>query len=226
MSANAETPDTRYMLREPVPTILLEDDLSAIPKEVEAANKKAVAAWDGFQEATRQLRHARTEQQLAPSLDAAADASAIAAGKELPTERALNATSEAVTMCARREQAARTLARDSQLALGYAINRNRVPWISEQTSVVDVVRDECLDLVERLNVALNALTRERTLLAGLKDFPLGGALDYARMGRIHAPVMGPSPDLEALKEAINPTATGNKLASSGSARMSRHPLPG
>jgi hypothetical protein len=223
MSANPETPDTRYKLREPIPGILLEDDLSAIPKEVEAANAKAVAAWDGHRTALVQLRSARDEQNLAPHLDAIAGASAIAAGKELPTERAQNATSEAVTLCARREQGARTLARDAQLELAYAINKHRVVWTGEQSAVCTVARDECLDLVRQLGVALDALTRERVLLDGLKDFPQGGALDYTRMGRINAPVMAPSADLQAIREAINPTTQGNTLASN-SAPTSRRVL--
>jgi hypothetical protein len=224
MSAKPQdAPDTRYKLREPVPGILLEDDLSAIPKEVESANAKAVAAWDGHQDATRRLRHARNEQNLAPALDQAADASAVALGKEMPSERAQFSTRKAVDLCARREQAARTLARDSQLELGYAINRHKPVWISEQSSVVEAAQGECLDLVDRLRVALDALTRERVLLDGLKDFPLGGALDYCRMGRIHPPVIGPSPDLQAIREAIDPPAEGNVLQSN-SAPMSRRVL--
>jgi hypothetical protein len=229
MSTSTETPpDAKYMLREPVATILLEDNLSAIPKEVETANQEACSAWDAFQDAQRRLRHARDEQKLAPSLDAAADASAVAAGKELPEqrERATFATLEAVHACARREQAARTLARDAQLALGYCIHKHQVMWISDQGSVVSATQDECLDLLERLGVAYAALTRERVLLDGLEKFPQGGHLDYCRMGRIHAPQSAPLADLEAIKEAINPTATGNTLAASNSAPMSRRTLGG
>jgi hypothetical protein len=223
MSATEETPITRYKLREPVPGILLEDDLSAIPKEVEAANAKAVAAWESHQTAMVQLRHARNEQNLAPSLDKAADAAAIAAGKALPEQRALTATSKAVELCARREQGARTLARNSQLELAYTINKHRPVWVSEQGAVCTVARDECLDLVERLGVAHAALTRERVLLDGLKDFPQGGALDYCRMGRLNAPVVGTPPELEALRQAIDPTTRGNTLASN-SAPTSRRTL--
>jgi hypothetical protein len=223
MSANPEIPDARYKLREPVPGILLQDDLSAIPKEVESANAEAVAAWDAFQDAQRQLRHARDEQNRAPSLDALADASAIAAGKPMPEQRATPAAREAVELCARREQGARTLARSTQLELAYTINKHKPVWISDQTGVVTATRSECLDLVERLGVAFDALTRERVLLDGLKDFPQGGALDYCRMGRINAPVMAPSADLQAIREAINPTTQGNTLASN-SAPMSRRVL--
>jgi hypothetical protein len=144
-----------------------------------------------------------------------ADASAIAAGKELPTERAQFAAREAVDLCARREQGARTLARASQLELAYTINKHKPVWISEQSAVCTVARDECLDLVRQLDVAFSALQRERVLLDGLKDFPLGGALDYCRMGRINAPIMGPSADLEALKGLIDPPTQGNTLRPAG-----------
>jgi hypothetical protein len=226
MSTPKETPpDAKFMLREPVPTILLEDNLSAIPKEVESANQTACSTWDAFQDAQRRLRHARDEQKLAPSLDAAADASAIAAGRELPEqrERATFATLEAVHACARREQAARTLARDAQLALGYCIHKHKVVWVADQGSVVSATQSECLDLVDRLGVAFSALQRERVLLVGLEDFPLGGHLDYCRMGRLNAPQLPPLEDLETIREAINPTTRGNTLASN-SAPMSKRVL--
>jgi hypothetical protein len=225
MSANPEdAPDTpRYKLREPVAGILLEDNLSACPPEVQTANAKAVSAWDAFQGAQRQLRHARDEQNRAPSLDALADASAIAAGKPMPEQRATPAAREAVDLCARREQGARTLARASQLELAGEVNKHKPMWISEQSAVCTVARDECLDLVRQLDVAFSALQRERVLLAGLEEFPQGGALDYCRMGRINAPVMGPSADLEALKGLIDPP-TGNQLQSVQTAPMSRRVL--
>jgi hypothetical protein len=224
--ATTETPDTRYMLREPVPTILLEDNLSACPPEVQAANTKAVAAWDGFQDAAGRLQHVRSEQKLAPSLDALADESAVAAGEKLPKERATFAAREAVVACARKEQATRNIARTTQLELGYAINKNRTVWLADQGDVVTAAQGECLDLLQRLGVAYAGLTRERVLLNGLEEFPQGGHLDYCRMGRIHAPVSAPLADLEELKEAITPTRTGNKLASSNLAPTSRRTLPG
>jgi hypothetical protein len=208
MPTKTETqPDAKYLLREPVRGILLEDDLSAIPREVETANALAVAAWESLQQAMVQLRHARAEQKLAPSLDASADAAAIAAGKELPTERAQHAAREAVQLAARREQAARSHARSTQLELAYCIHKHRVVWISDQTGVVTAAEGECIDLLRQLGVALDALTRERTLLAGLEGFPLGGHLDYARMGRFDAPVTSPEPELAGLKERITPTSS-------------------
>jgi hypothetical protein len=223
MSTTEDAPDTaRYKLREPVPGILLPDDLSAIPKEVESKNAEAVSAWEKHQDAMVQLRSARNEQNLAPSLDKAADAAAIAAGKALPEQRALTATSKAVELCARREQGARTLARNSQLELAYAINKHRPVWVSEQGAVCTVARDECLDLVRQLDVAFSALQRERVLLDGLKEFPQGGALDYCRMGRLNAPIVGTPQELEALRQAIDPPAHGNTLNSS--APMSKRVL--
>jgi hypothetical protein len=224
MSANTDTPAAKFMLREPVPTILLEDGLSAIPREVETVNTKAVSAWDAFQDGAARLRSARNEQKLAPSLDASADASAVAAGEKLPVERATFAAREAVHACARREQAARTLARETQLALAYTIHKHKVVWISDQGSVVSAAQSECLDLVERLGVAFSGLQRERVLLSGLEKFPQGGHIDYARMGRYNAAQLPPLENLEAIKEAITPTTTGNTLAASNLAPTSRKTL--
>jgi hypothetical protein len=208
MPTNPETPpDAKFMLREPVRSILLADNLSACPPEVQAANTEAVSKWDAHQAAIVQLRHARTEQDLAAGLDRAADTAAIAAGKEMPAERAQQATSEAVQIAARREQAARSLARSTQLALAHCMHKNKTVWVADQGGVVTAAQDKCLDLLERLGVAYAALTRERVLLSGLQGFPLGDHLDYTRMGRYDAPVSAPLADLEALKEAISPTSS-------------------
>jgi hypothetical protein len=223
MSTPKETPDAKFMLREPVPTILLEDNLSACPPEVQTANTKAVAAWDGFQDAASRLRHVRNEQKLAPTLDALADESAVAAGEKLPKERATFAAREAVHACARKEQATRNIARTTQLELAYTINRHKIVWVGDQRAVVEAAQGECLDLVDRLGVAFSALQRERVLLVGLEDFPLGGHLDYCRMGRLNAPQLPPLEDLETIREAINPTTRGNTLASN-SAPMSKRVL--
>jgi hypothetical protein len=192
-----ETAPTTFKLREPVASILLEDHLSAIPSEVETANALAVAAWDSFQQAGAQLRHARAEQKLAPGLDAAADNAATEAGKEMPKERAQSAAHEAVALAARREQVARAHARGTQLDLAHSVNRHRGAWIREQESgVIAAAQGECVEILRNLEVALSALSRERVLLDGLKEFPVAGALDYCQMGRYTPYRSTPSPALE------------------------------
>jgi hypothetical protein len=105
--------------------LLLPDGLAAIPKEVETAHAAAVAAFDRYQAAEREYRHAREQARLAPSLDASADAAAAALGKPLPAQCATHASREALALAARRFEASKVNARDTQIVLARAIAKHK-----------------------------------------------------------------------------------------------------
>jgi hypothetical protein len=135
------------------------------------------------QAATAQLRHARAEETLSHALDAAADRAAVAAGSEMPPERAQHAAREARQLAARRDEAARSHALGTQLELARTIDKHRVVWVADQGGAVSAAECECLDLLERLGVAYEALAKERVLLSGLEGFPLGGAFELHAHGQ-------------------------------------------
>jgi hypothetical protein len=194
--------------------LLLPDGLSCIPADVRLANDEAVAAFEKYQHAERELRGARTRAQQAASLDASADASAAALGKELPPERATIAARESLQTCARALEASKTNARNTQFTLAKRIAKRLPQWMPEQDAVVEACAGECRDLLGQLTVAYAALEKERTLADALAEFPPQGSLVGVRLGRINAPVSGTPPELEALRKAIDPPAQGNTLNSS------------
>jgi hypothetical protein len=139
----------------------------------------------------------------------------------MPPERAQHAAREARQLAARRDEAARSHALGTQLELARTIDKHRVVWVADQGGAVSAAECECLDLLERLGVAYEALAKERVLLSGLEGFPLGGALNYTRMGRINPPVTSPAPEFATIRERISPTSS---TPARNSAPMSKRTL--
>jgi hypothetical protein len=201
--------------------ILLPDGLSCIPADVQLANDEAVKMFEKYRLAERELRGARTRAEQAASLDASADASAAALGKELGPERATIKARETLHACARALDATKTNARNTQFTLAKRIAKRKPTWMPEQQAVVEACADECRDLLGQFTTAYTALEKERALATALAEFPPQGSLVGVRLGRVNAPISGTPPELEALRNAIDPP-TGNVLHSS--APMSKRVL--
>jgi hypothetical protein len=175
----------RHRYPQPNASLLLPDGVKNVPPAVQAANQVAETAHG-------RLRHARDEQaakqaavKAAPHLDRQAAAHASAAGLDVADlERVLPAAQAALADANRAHQAALDSYDNATLQLAAEISEHRDQWLEAHAATVDAARQTVRNLLDKLTEAMWTLDAERRLDAGLREFPEGGSLTVATMGRV------------------------------------------
>ena len=155
--------------------------LSATPTAVEIAVQECESAYSSMRLAGEQLRAANGELPRAEAIDTASDRSAVAAGRELPTERALPRAVEAAQLAERRADAATATYREKMHAYAQLVAHHREAWLIELRGVIQAGREEAREHLEKLAATLEGIAGEKLAATGLEQWPEAGTLINCRM---------------------------------------------
>ena len=146
------------------------------PKQVLVANTAAMEAVAADEQAAAEFRAARADVQAAGAIDRSRDREALAAGREMPTERVEVEAQRAVTFAARRAEAARGIADEAVLELARQINAARPEWQPRADAAAADIRGEILNLCDRIDEAFVSLATAEAVARALGEWVGQGVL--------------------------------------------------